>query len=75
VKCEWGKKWYIDKCTRKERIGVTWWKVGIWKLKGIRGGLEKGRCPYVGGDEDEKHILLKYKESRNGGKNGQKVTG
>jgi hypothetical protein len=62
VKCEWGKEWYIDKCTRKERIGVIWWKAGIWKLKGIKGGLEKGRCPLCGGDEDEKHILLKCKE-------------
>jgi hypothetical protein len=60
VKCEWGK----DKCTRKERIGVIWLKAGIWKLKGIRRGLEKGRCPLCLGEEDEKHILLKCKESK-----------
>jgi hypothetical protein len=62
VKCEWGKEWYIDKYTRKERIGVIWLKAGIWKLKGIRRGLEKGRCPLCWGEEDEKHILLKCKE-------------
>jgi hypothetical protein len=59
VKCEWGKEWYIDKRTRKERIGVIWLKAGIWKLKGIRRGLGKGRCPLFGGEDDEKHILLK----------------
>jgi hypothetical protein len=40
MKCEWGKEWYNDKCTRKERMGVIWLKAGIWKLKGIRRGLE-----------------------------------
>jgi hypothetical protein len=49
LKYEWGKEWYIDKCTRKEGTGIIRWKAGIWKLKGIRRGLEKGRCPpYVG---------------------------
>jgi hypothetical protein len=39
-------------------------KAGIWKLKWIRRGLEKGRCPLCGGEEDAKHILLKCKESK-----------
>jgi hypothetical protein len=47
IKYEWDKESYIDKCTRKERIGIIWLKAGIWKLKGIRRGLEKVRCPYV----------------------------
>jgi hypothetical protein len=59
---EWGKECYIG--TRKERIGVIWLKAGIWKLKGIRRGLEKGRCLLCSGEEDVKHILLKYKESK-----------
>jgi hypothetical protein len=50
------------KCTRNERIGVIWLKAGIWKLKGIRRGLEKGRCPLCWGEEDEKHILVNCKE-------------
>jgi hypothetical protein len=45
IKYEWGKECYIDKCARKERIGIIWLIAGIWKLKGIRRGLEKGRCP------------------------------
>jgi hypothetical protein len=39
-------------------------KAGIWKLKGIRRGLEKGRCPLCWGEEDVKHILLKCKEPK-----------
>jgi hypothetical protein len=49
IKYEWGKECYIDKCTRKERIGIISLKAGIWKLKGIRRGLEKGRCPLCWG--------------------------
>jgi hypothetical protein len=30
----------------------------IWKLKEIRRGFEKGRCPLCLDDEDAKHILL-----------------
>jgi hypothetical protein len=33
IKYEWGKECYIDKCTRKERIGIIWLKAGIWILK------------------------------------------
>jgi hypothetical protein len=31
MKYEWGKESYIDKCTRKERMGIIWLKAGIWK--------------------------------------------
>jgi hypothetical protein len=55
IKYEWGKESYIDKCTRKERIGIMWLKAGMWKLRGIRRGLEKGRCPLCWGEEDAKH--------------------
>jgi hypothetical protein len=30
------------------------------------GGLEKGRCPLCGGEENEKHMLLKCKDSEKG---------
>jgi hypothetical protein len=29
IKYEWGKECYIDKCTRKERIGIIWLRAGI----------------------------------------------
>jgi hypothetical protein len=41
IKHDWGKESYIDKCTRKERIGIMWLKAGIWKLRGIRRGFKK----------------------------------
>jgi hypothetical protein len=49
MKYEWGKESHIDKCTRKETMGITWLKAGIWKLRGVRRGFERGRCPYVQG--------------------------
>jgi hypothetical protein len=68
IKYEWGKESYINKCTRKERIGIIWLKAGIWKLRWIRRGLEKGRCPLCWGEEDAKHILLKCIASKKWGK-------
>jgi hypothetical protein len=41
MKHEWGKESYIDKCTRKERMGTIWLKAGIFKLRGIRRGFER----------------------------------
>jgi hypothetical protein len=44
MKHEWGKERDIEKCTRKERMGIIWLKAGIWKLRGIRRDFERGRC-------------------------------
>jgi hypothetical protein len=49
MKHEWGKESYTGKCTRKERMGIIWCKAGIWKLRGIRRGFKRGRCPLFGG--------------------------
>jgi hypothetical protein len=57
MKLEWGKESYIDKCTRKKRMGIIWWKAGIWKLRGIRRGFQSGRCPLCLGEEDAKHKI------------------
>jgi hypothetical protein len=32
MKYEWGKESNVNKCTRKERMGIIWLKAGIWKL-------------------------------------------
>jgi hypothetical protein len=64
MKYEWGKVSYIDKCKTKEILGIIWLKAGIWKLKGIRRGFEKGRCPLCLGEEDVKHTLLKCSETK-----------
>jgi hypothetical protein len=55
------KKSCIDGIMRKERIGIIWLKTGIWKLKEIRRGFERGRCPLCLGKKDAKHKLLKCK--------------
>jgi hypothetical protein len=42
MKQKWGKEEYIELCFRCERNGLAWMKAGVWKLRGIRWGLEKG---------------------------------
>jgi hypothetical protein len=39
-------------------MGIAWFRAGIWKLRGIRKGLEIGRCPLCNGEEDAVHIIL-----------------
>jgi hypothetical protein len=34
------------------------------EVRGIRKGLEIGRCPLFNGEKDAIHILLKYPETR-----------
>jgi hypothetical protein len=45
------------------------WKAGIWKLRGIRRGFERGRFPLCLGEEDAKYIVLKCSECKSGKKN------
>jgi hypothetical protein len=61
---EWGEKSYIDECTRKERMRIIRLKAGTWKLRGIRRGFDRGSCPLCLGQEDAKHILLKFPETK-----------
>jgi hypothetical protein len=32
----WEKKLYIGVCTQEARRGIGWWKMGIWRLRGVR---------------------------------------
>jgi hypothetical protein len=43
---------------------MTWWRLGIWKLRGSRKGVEKGRRPLCLGTEGTKHILLECPETK-----------
>jgi hypothetical protein len=61
MKQEWAKVEYIVCCTRNERSGLAWFRTGIWKLRGMRKGFEKGRCSE---DKDAVHILLKCSVTR-----------
>jgi hypothetical protein len=64
MKQEWAREDYIVCCTRNERSGLAWFTTGIWKLRGMRKGFEKGRCPLCSEDDDAIHILLKCSETR-----------
>jgi hypothetical protein len=52
MKQEWAIEEYIVCCTRNEKSGLTWFKTGIWKLRGMREEFEKGRCTLCREDED-----------------------
>jgi hypothetical protein len=56
LKSSWGKKLYIEVCTQEARRGIGWWKMGIWRLKGVRGHTEQGICPMCN-KEGWSHIL------------------
>jgi hypothetical protein len=45
LKNNWEKKFYIEVCYQEARRDVGWWKMGIWKLKGVRGNIEQGIYP------------------------------
>jgi hypothetical protein len=53
---------YMNCCSRKETAEIAWWRVGMWKLRGIRKGFEKGRVSLCCGLEDAKYILLIWTE-------------
>jgi hypothetical protein len=57
MKQERGREEYID-CNRNDRRSMAWWRLGIWKLRGSRKGVEKGTCPLCLGKKDTTHILL-----------------
>jgi hypothetical protein len=53
----------MDGRTRNERMRIIRLKAGIWKLRGIRRGCERGSCPFVLGVGDAKHMLLTCPET------------
>jgi hypothetical protein len=38
-------------------IKTGWWKMGIWKLKSVRGNIEQGTCPMCSKEEGWSHIF------------------
>jgi hypothetical protein len=36
---------------------MGWWKMGIWRLKGVRGNTEQGMYPVCNKEEGWSHIL------------------
>jgi hypothetical protein len=60
---KWAREEYTVCCTRNERSGSAWFKTGIWKLRNMRKGSEKGRCPLCR-QEDAILTILKFSETR-----------
>jgi hypothetical protein len=53
---------------KNESSGLVWFKTGVWKLRGMRKGYDKGRCPCTEMKKvTDTHIglLLKCSETRN----------
>jgi hypothetical protein len=48
-------------CCKLNEENVVWFILGIWKLRVLRKGTERGRCPLYGEEENESHIFLKCK--------------
>jgi hypothetical protein len=57
LKSSWENKLYIAVCTQEARRGIGWWKMGIWRLKGVRGNTEQGMCPMCNKEEGWSLIL------------------
>jgi hypothetical protein len=41
----------------EERKVIGWWKMGSWRLKGMRGNIDKGVCPVCRKEGGGSHIL------------------
>jgi hypothetical protein len=60
LKNNWEKEFYIEVCTQEARRGIGWWKMGIWKLKGVGRKIEQGICPLCNKEEGWSHTLRCY---------------
>jgi hypothetical protein len=63
IKLLWDREDYVMCGLRDDTMRIAWFRAGIWNLRGIRKGLEIGRCPLCNGEEDAIHILLKCPET------------
>jgi hypothetical protein len=57
LKRDWHKENYTSITTRESRRNIVWWRMGIWRLKGIRKNVEIGICPICRNEEELSHIL------------------
>jgi hypothetical protein len=64
MKLLWDREDYVVCGSRNDRMGIAWFRAGIWKVRGVRKGLEIVRCPLYSGEEDAVHIILKCPETR-----------
>ena len=67
IKRIWSKEDYVDEGDNKIREGWSWFRLGVWRSRGMRKNFEKDKCPLCLEREDEFHIMLgcnKTKEIR-----------
>jgi hypothetical protein len=64
LKNNWENKLYIEVCSQEAGRGIGWWKMGIWKLKGVRGNIEQGICPMFSKEEGWSHIFRRDETKR-----------
>jgi hypothetical protein len=57
LKSSWEREKNIDICTFEERKGTGRWKMGVWRLRGMRRNIDKGVCPVCRTEGGGKHIL------------------
>jgi hypothetical protein len=57
LKSDWEKELYMEVCTCETRRGIRWWKMGIWRSKGVRGNIEQGMCPICSEEEGWRHLF------------------
>jgi hypothetical protein len=64
MKYKSGREEYIDFWFRNERSGMSLMTAGVWKLRGLRWGFEKGTFPLRMGRKDIKHMLMSCTETK-----------
>ena len=61
---EWDTQNYVKKGKLKDRIGIAWFKMGVWKLRNHRKEFEKKKCPLCLEQENEIHIILECNKTK-----------
>jgi hypothetical protein len=53
----WQKEDYTGITTQESRRNIVWWRMGIWRLKGVGKIVEIGICPICRKEEELSRIL------------------
>lgn len=61
---DWRRELYTSSYELNQRNAVACFRLGMWKMRGLRKGAERGRCPLCEEEKNESHILLKCKEMK-----------
>ena len=64
IKKIWGKEDYVDGVDNRGRAGWAWFRLGLWRSRGIRKNFERVRCLLCYEEEDEVHIMLVGKRTQ-----------